>query len=534
MKKQFKKLVVLGMVVAMLASSTLCVSAAGLRSVFNAKYYADSYKDLKAAFGDNEEALYNHFITFGLKENRQMSPIIDVQAYRKAYPDLNAAFGDNWDAYVEHFFAYGMREGRKEGILFNPLEYAAAYPDVAAAFGTDIEAITRHYLTNGIAEGRTAGVTAKAEAAAPASGGGSSSSITSVPGTATDGSTSSGNDSGGNQGGSTTPEEGKTITVSVYNNVTCAGGKLTDLGTPVSVTATKNDDGIFAGELEETAAVVASDTNKRGDDYWYAIAVPETAWTVGSEPSMWFKYNETWVDAKSNLITGVAGVPDNSYVFGLGDNGEGGSAAIALTDGGNPDVDGVVAVKFDIFIRFKSSTGTGSGTVTEDAAEAVWAPLVDRTENSDLNGESGDLTKINKEMESGVNTTVDSADKTLAVVTFNDMTSNPIPKHKNTEEEGYWFGIGVPYQGEGYTYCWGLVADKDAAKAKVEEELSEKSATDTYGECATFYWGFLAASQDHTSKCGYLVVKQDGEVVAKYVVDFGGLRFKQEQQGGGN
>ena len=175
MKNRTKKFVVLGMAVAMMASSTLCVSATGLRDVFNAKYYADSYPDLKAAFGDNEEALYNHFIAFGLSENRQMSPIIDIQAYRAAYPDLDAAFGDNWDAYVEHFFAFGMKEGRTEGILFNPLEYAAAYPDVAAAYGDDILAITEHYLTFGIAEGRTAGVMVK-ESETTSSGGSSSGS----------------------------------------------------------------------------------------------------------------------------------------------------------------------------------------------------------------------------------------------------------------------------------------------------------------------------------------------------------------------
>lgn len=228
MKKRFKKLVVLGMVVAMMASSTLCASAAGLRDVFNAKYYADSYADLKAAFGDNEEALYNHFINYGLKENRHMSPIIDVQAYRKAYPDLNAAFGENWDAYVEHFLAFGAREGRTQGILFNPIKYAEAYPDVAAAFGTDIQAITNHYLTHGVAEGRTAGVTAAAPAApaAAASGGGSSSSSSSSSG------------SGSGSGGTTTPpaetktdaeklqEAAEAVTEALGNLI--LGNKMTD------------------------------------------------------------------------------------------------------------------------------------------------------------------------------------------------------------------------------------------------------------------------------------------------------------------
>ena len=60
MKKRAKKLLVLGVVTAMFISSTLSVSAAGLKEVFNAKYYADTYPDLKAAFGYDEKALYRH------------------------------------------------------------------------------------------------------------------------------------------------------------------------------------------------------------------------------------------------------------------------------------------------------------------------------------------------------------------------------------------------------------------------------------------------------------------------------------------
>lgn len=164
MRKYQKKLVILTAVGALTVGS-LSVSAAGLRDVFDAKYYADTYEDLKKAYGYDEEALFNHYVTWGLTEGRSMNPVFDVQAYRNAYGDLNEAFGEDWDAYVNHYFAYGMKEGRNSGILFDPIAYAEAYPDIKEAFGDDYVAILRHYLTYGIQEGRTAGVTVKTEAA---------------------------------------------------------------------------------------------------------------------------------------------------------------------------------------------------------------------------------------------------------------------------------------------------------------------------------------------------------------------------------
>jgi hypothetical protein len=154
---KIKKLIVLGAAVSMFTASTLGVSASGLKDVFDAEYYAEQYPDLKEAFGDDEKALYNHFLKYGLKEGRNMSPILDVVAYREAYGDLDAAFGDNWDAYVEHFLTFGAYEKRDEVVLFNPVEYAAAYSDISAAFGNDLKAITNHYKTNGRSENRTEG-----------------------------------------------------------------------------------------------------------------------------------------------------------------------------------------------------------------------------------------------------------------------------------------------------------------------------------------------------------------------------------------
>ena len=104
-----KKILLIATAVVTFLTAGLNVSAAGLKDVFQAKFYADKYADLYDAFAYDEEKLYEHFQIFGLNEKRIMNPVLDVVAYRETYPDLDAAFGDNWDAYVEHLYTFGLQ-----------------------------------------------------------------------------------------------------------------------------------------------------------------------------------------------------------------------------------------------------------------------------------------------------------------------------------------------------------------------------------------------------------------------------------------
>lgn len=61
---------------------------------FNAVFYADSYSDLKSAFGYNEAALYNHYIQYGIREGRSASPVFDPMYYLNHNSDLVAAYGN--------------------------------------------------------------------------------------------------------------------------------------------------------------------------------------------------------------------------------------------------------------------------------------------------------------------------------------------------------------------------------------------------------------------------------------------------------
>lgn len=81
--------------------------------VFDPAFYSDKYADLKAAFGNDINALWLHFQNYGMKEFRQGSAEFDPVYYSNAYPDVKAAFGDNREMYYAHYVMFGKAEGRK-------------------------------------------------------------------------------------------------------------------------------------------------------------------------------------------------------------------------------------------------------------------------------------------------------------------------------------------------------------------------------------------------------------------------------------
>ena len=125
------------------------------KEVFDAKFYAEKYTDLRNAFGNNETALYNHFITCGIKEGRTASETFDVKYYLNSNNDLKNAFGaNNYQAAFNHFLTNGIKEERALSPVLNIKYYKEKNPDVARAFGNDNKAVLNHFITCGAKEGR--------------------------------------------------------------------------------------------------------------------------------------------------------------------------------------------------------------------------------------------------------------------------------------------------------------------------------------------------------------------------------------------
>lgn len=84
------------------------------------------------------------------------SCIYDELTYIAFNPDVYAAIGNNSDALFKHFLNYGMKEGRISSLSFNVNIYRDNYPDLQKAFGDDLKSYYMHYLNNGKKEGRIA------------------------------------------------------------------------------------------------------------------------------------------------------------------------------------------------------------------------------------------------------------------------------------------------------------------------------------------------------------------------------------------
>lgn len=83
--------------------------------------YADTYPDLKNAYGYDAGALYQHYRKHGRAEGRiglinrasfLSRSNFDAERYANDYLDLRNAFGNNRDALYNHYVNYGVKEGR--------------------------------------------------------------------------------------------------------------------------------------------------------------------------------------------------------------------------------------------------------------------------------------------------------------------------------------------------------------------------------------------------------------------------------------
>ena len=143
-------------------------------AVFDAAYYANRYPELMTAFGNDDSALLQHFIQYGMAEGRQGSHQFDVYSYKNLYPDLRAAFGNNLKSYYMHYISSGKAEGRKAtGVntlqkpvtTYNGIDYSAVYDynyylkkysDLAKIYTNDDIGLLAHFVNCGMSEGRQA------------------------------------------------------------------------------------------------------------------------------------------------------------------------------------------------------------------------------------------------------------------------------------------------------------------------------------------------------------------------------------------
>ena len=89
----------------------------GTLETFDYVAYADRYEDVREAYGYDRAALYNHYITYGIYENRiaefsQSYSNFNYIAYADRYKDVREVYGYNKAALYTHYTTFGVNEGR--------------------------------------------------------------------------------------------------------------------------------------------------------------------------------------------------------------------------------------------------------------------------------------------------------------------------------------------------------------------------------------------------------------------------------------
>ena len=145
--------------------------------VYDYDYYINSYADIKKYVSPKlapDAAALDHFVRYGMREQRQASENFNVNSYFRSYQDLRRAFRKDYPKYYEHYIKYGYKEKRKttgETKVQNPVTeyggtefgavydydyYINKYKDIKKAFGDDDIGTLYHFVRWGMNEGRAA------------------------------------------------------------------------------------------------------------------------------------------------------------------------------------------------------------------------------------------------------------------------------------------------------------------------------------------------------------------------------------------
>lgn len=154
-------------------------------AVYNPEYYYANNPDVAAKYGNSPALLLEHFVRYGMNDQRRASGNFDVKAYKEFNTDL-AVFGENYPLYYKHYVTNGYNENRKavyDGesgkpdnpdtpdtpdtyeTVYNGVDYSSVYDfeyyvehygDIKSLFKDNDKAALEHFVNCGMSEGRVA------------------------------------------------------------------------------------------------------------------------------------------------------------------------------------------------------------------------------------------------------------------------------------------------------------------------------------------------------------------------------------------
>ncbi|WP_090815166.1 hypothetical protein [Oribacterium sp. KHPX15] len=91
----------------------------GLKDIFDATFYAETYPDAVKLCGTDPDALYEHFVNSGILNGYQCNPYFNIYKYRAAHSNLTKIYGNDWNNWLRDFYVTGLAGGGKTDYLRN-------------------------------------------------------------------------------------------------------------------------------------------------------------------------------------------------------------------------------------------------------------------------------------------------------------------------------------------------------------------------------------------------------------------------------
>ncbi|MBQ7920036.1 MAG: VanW family protein [Lachnospiraceae bacterium] len=131
-------------------------------TTFDMDYYYNTNPDLQIAIGYDYDALYKHYLKYGLKEGRSGSEEFNCKAYMNNYADLRAAFKNDYASYCLHYEQYGKAENRNASVQFEPdaitVTTTSTNHNVLGSYSTNYDATVQRATNVELAASRINGV----------------------------------------------------------------------------------------------------------------------------------------------------------------------------------------------------------------------------------------------------------------------------------------------------------------------------------------------------------------------------------------
>ena len=109
-------------------------------SILDLYFYKNKYADLRS-LSDNDAV--NHWNTYGKKEGRIPSLYYNPEFYSDNNPDLKSAFGSDWESLYNHFISNGIKEFRNSSPVYYGDYYKKKYSDLA---NFDGQSLINHFM----------------------------------------------------------------------------------------------------------------------------------------------------------------------------------------------------------------------------------------------------------------------------------------------------------------------------------------------------------------------------------------------------